>query len=264
MALKLLASEFFADANQNIAIEPRQPQSNYPEHTHNFSEIVVVTSGRGRHIINGYPQELHQGTVLYIKADDFHLYENVENLNLTNLLFQSYDNFKFIKNIGHIIENMRYKNSLHQVNKKTLSELQLLLSQLENCESSLQEENILFQALALLDRSQFNITPKGSNREKAEQVIQYLRNNFADEIEWEKIAQQFDIPIRTLYRHIKNELGCTPQAYLNKLRLAEAYYQLRYTDKNIIDIAYDCGFNDSGYFSTCFKQEFSILPKVMR
>ncbi|WP_090656138.1 AraC family transcriptional regulator [Basfia succiniciproducens] len=46
--------------------------------------------------------------------------------------------------------------------------------------------------------------------------------------------------------------------------MAQAYYQLKYTEKNIINIAYDCGFNDSSYFSTCFKNEYSIAPRELR
>ena len=70
--------------------------------------------------------------------------------------------------------------------------------------------------------------------------------------------------LRSFHRHIKNQLGITPQKYLLKLRLAEAYTQLLYTSKSITAIAQECGFNDSAYFSTCFKQEFKVSPLILR
>lgn len=41
----LLDKDFFSSSDQNITVEPRAPQPVYPEHTHNFNEIVIVTSG---------------------------------------------------------------------------------------------------------------------------------------------------------------------------------------------------------------------------
>ncbi len=52
---------------------------------------------------------------------------------------------------------------------------------------------------------------------------------------------------------MKNNLGISPQNYLIKLRLSEAYYQIRFSDKTITDIALESGFNDGAYFSTCLK-----------
>jgi len=57
----LLDKDFFSSSDQNIAIEPRTPQPVYPEHTHNFNEIVIVTSGYGKHILNGRLFDLYPG-----------------------------------------------------------------------------------------------------------------------------------------------------------------------------------------------------------
>ena len=265
MVDKLLASEFFRDKNQQVALEPRAPQANFPEHTHDFDEIVIVTSGLGRHIINGYPQSLHLGTVLYIDAKDHHLYENVNNLHLTNILFQSY-NFKYINNIGKVIRSIKDKKGNHQlITKNSIDYLNKLLQSLsDEFNNPLQKECLLLQVLSYLEKNQFHNHGSGCIENKVEQLLEWLKHNFTEEIDWEKTSAQFDVPSRTLYRYIKNQTGYTPQLYVSKLRLAHAYYQLRYTDKNITDIAYESGFNDSGYFSTCFKHEFGIKPMELR
>lgn len=265
MVTKLLASDYFHDKNQQVALEPRAPQMNYPEHTHNFDEIVIVTGGKGRHIINGYPQPLHLGTVLYIDAKDHHLYENVENLHLTNLLFQSYD-FKYIRNIGDIVRSIKERRGNNQlITKDSVSYLNEQLSILNSeFNNPLQKESLLLKILAYLAKNQYSSVGTGNIENRIEQLLEWLKHNFIDEIDWDKITEQFDIPSRTLYRYIKNQTGYTPQLYVSKLRLAHAYYQLRYTEKNITDIAYESGFNDSGYFSTCFKHEFGVKPKDLR
>lgn len=46
-----------------MAIEPRLPQAAFPEHHHDFHEIVIVEHGTGIHVFNGQPYTISGGTV---------------------------------------------------------------------------------------------------------------------------------------------------------------------------------------------------------
>lgn len=52
--------------------------------------------------------------------------------------------------------------------------------------------------------------------------------------------------------------------YLVYTKLTISENLLCTTDKSISDIALDCGFNDSNYFSTVFKQRYGIPPLKYR
>ncbi|WP_273392442.1 HTH-type transcriptional activator RhaS [Actinobacillus porcinus] len=272
MIEKLSFKDFFNSNQQQLAIEPRAPQSNFPEHTHDFSELVIVTDGQGRHILNGYPHELYKGMVLYIDAADHHLYENVQNLHLTNILLKDYNDFKFIQNLDTLLKNLKpdqasYKivnqNTLHLINQN----VNTLIKYQDNANAKnieLEKEYSFFQLVTLLQDHYIDENKKGTTEEKGRQILNWINHNFLTEINWENLAAKFNCSTRTLYRIIKAQTGLTPQNYVSKLRLSNAYYQLRYTDKPIVDIALDCGFNDSSYFSTCFKNEFNMMPKALR
>ncbi len=266
MSNRLLYKDFFHSSQQLLAIEPRLPQENFPEHTHNFDELVIVIQGHGRHILNDYPHELHQGMVLYINADDHHLYENVDNLCLTNILLRSPNNFKFIQNIDSLLQELAPKKSHYKmVNSQALNHIERQVELLnQSLLYSLQQESCFLQILTLLQQNQYTVAGDGNNEEKLYQILRYLNLNFKQEIDWQQVSQNFQLPLRTLQRIVKEKMGLTPQQYVNKLRLSEAYYQLRYNDETITDIALDCGFCDSSYFASCFKQEFNCSPRKLR
>lgn len=265
MILKLSANEFFNSSQQPLAIEPRSPQDCFPEHTHNFNELIIINKGHGRHILNDYPFELHQGMVLYIESKDRHLYENVEGLHLTNILVQSYNNFKFIHNIESMLQEFKpVQGNCALINNKVLNESIKLIENCSLCSDGIPLEADFFQLLKLLKLNAFNCTGCGNTEDKINQLLIWLKHHFAEEINWDQLATQFNLSLRTLHRYFKCQTGSSPQIYLTKLRLAYAYYQLSYTDKNIIDIAYESGFNDSCYFSTCFKNEFRFSPRDVR
>lgn len=65
----------------------------------------------------------------------------------------------------------------------------------------------------------------------------------------------------TLYRKIKSLTGFSPSEFIRNIRLKHACLMLKNGTGNISEIAYDVGFNDPKYFSTCFKNEFGMTPR---
>ncbi|RLR18164.1 AraC family transcriptional regulator, partial [Sodalis-like symbiont of Bactericera trigonica] len=58
-------------------MEPRLPQWGFPEHYHDFWEIVLVENGSVIHVFNDQPHTLCSGTVCFVCADDHHLFGSV-------------------------------------------------------------------------------------------------------------------------------------------------------------------------------------------
>lgn len=58
--------------------------------------------------------------------------------------------------------------------------------------------------------------------------------------------------------------GGTPTAYINGLRLRHAAWLLRSTDRQVLEIAYDCGFENISYFNRLFKAHYQKTPGEYR
>jgi signal transduction histidine kinase/DNA-binding response OmpR family regulator/ligand-binding sensor domain-containing protein len=64
----------------------------------------------------------------------------------------------------------------------------------------------------------------------------------------------------TLYRKIKAVTGQSPSVFIRTVRLKHAAELLKTGHYNISEVAYQVGFLDMAYFSTCFKKQFRCNP----
>ena len=60
------------------------------------------------------------------------------------------------------------------------------------------------------------------------------------------------------------EFHYSPMQYLMSVRLKHASYLLRFSDLSISEIAQQVGFEDSNYFSRCFRQNMNMTPSEYR
>jgi AraC family transcriptional regulator of adaptative response / methylphosphotriester-DNA alkyltransferase methyltransferase len=76
--------------------------------------------------------------------------------------------------------------------------------------------------------------------------------------------RQFPVSSYHLTRLFRQEFGMTPTEYLNRLRMSKALECLKTPDKNILDVAYVCGFGSLSSFHACFKKQFGLTPNEYR
>ena len=65
-------------------------------------------------------------------------------------------------------------------------------------------------------------------------------------------------------RTFQRVTGVTPHQYLLRARLRAAALRLRDGGAKVVDIAFDCGFNDLSNFNHAFRAEFAASPRAWR
>ena len=95
-------------------------------------------------------------------------------------------------------------------------------------------------------------------------AISYIEDHYLDQVTLDEIAAKSDISVRHLNRIFRAYYLTTPIAYLQRLRLERACTLLNQTNLSITTIAFQCGYNDSAYFSKRFKQKYHISPLIYR
>ncbi len=67
-----------------------------------------------------------------------------------------------------------------------------------------------------------------------------------------------------LHRKLDAITGFSPNKFIRIIRLNKAKEMLQKNEKSIAAISLDCGYNDPGYFTRVFKQEFGVTPQEWR
>lgn len=75
-----------------------------------------------------------------------------------------------------------------------------------------------------------------------------------------KLCDFLNISRASMYRKTIYACQCTPQEYIENVRLEIATEKMKSDDVLIKEIAFEVGYNDPKHFSKIFKQKFGIGP----
>lgn len=97
-----------------------------------------------------------------------------------------------------------------------------------------------------------------------QKVIAYIETNLEKEIDLDHIAKNIGYSKFHLNRIFTAYTGITIYKYLQNRRLTIAAEKLVKTDKPIVQIAYEAGYDSPQSFTFAFKQVYLYPPKVYR
>lgn len=95
-----------------------------------------------------------------------------------------------------------------------------------------------------------------------EQAINAVETNITEpEFSVDKLSEAMNMSRMTLYRKLKALAGQSPTTFINTIRIKRAVQLLEKGSVSIQEVSDHAGFNDSNYFSRCFKKEYKCSPR---
>ena len=95
-------------------------------------------------------------------------------------------------------------------------------------------------------------------------ALQYISENYMQQISCDSISSRLNYSTSYMQYVFKKEGNTTIKAHINNVRLNQAKLLLTNSHMSITDVALACGFLDSNYFSTAFKNKYGVPPKKYR
>lgn len=121
--------------------------------------------------------------------------------------------------------------------------------------------------LRFMDMNQERLLYRNNNlrhSERMKEILSYIHAHYHEKITADHIANHVSISRGECFRCFKHYMNKTIVEYVNEYRLQRAAALLRETEKRLIDISAECGFDSAGYFSKCFKNAYSMSPLQYR
>jgi AraC family transcriptional regulator len=101
-------------------------------------------------------------------------------------------------------------------------------------------------------------------KNRIDRVIKYIEENSNQKINLDALASVSNFSKYQFSRIFTSIVGMTPVAYVNRERLQKSVQYLIETNKTLLDIANQCGFESVSTFNALFKKHFSKTPSDVR
>ncbi|MDD5603543.1 MAG: AraC family transcriptional regulator [Eubacteriales bacterium] len=253
--------------------------------------LIYIYSGKGIIKLNDRPYPAEKGCLFLWQAGvayDF-ISEADSSIRLVNL------NFDFVRKFDHIKtyrSSSKYLSILEKCNRESFDPKKALASYdfgdfplfnapvavscMQKSEDSLsaivREFNIREPGFELVitslitgilsevvRRSLRNRETSGNNR-RINEILDYIHMSYDEKLDNSSLAKRFSYHPVYLNRIMAKHTGKPLHSYITEYRITKALGLLQSSGKSIKEIAADVGFDNSNYFSKCFKRITGISP----
>lgn len=253
----------------------------FTEHHHSAFEISYIRSGRGVYRIGDQTMDIRAGDVYLFGANEVHCITEIHDdkpMTLLNIHFEP----RFIWSpSGNALDQSflrifldrgeGFSNRLDRRNPASSEIASLLLCIKKEADErpeafDLMIKTHLLNVLVLLIRhyDYVSTTPSAPLRSDRlahmESALNYINENLSASLSLDELAQKAGMS-RTYFSTVFKKLnGLTPWEYIGLKRIERAKRLLRTTNKSVLEISLDCGFNNISHFNRQFKQATGLKP----
>lgn len=276
----IVLSHKLLEPGKLFAIRPHTRFVHFPEHTHDFVEIVYMVQGVTTHIINGTTLTLRPGELLLMgQHTRQEIYKAGQEDIAVNFIIHPeffHDTLPYLGNektplhqfivdclcggressflyfqvaqslpIQHLLENLLWNMVMETQNRREMNQMTfaLLFLQLINHTEYLQHNT-------LEEKTFFS-------------VLRYIEEHYSDG-SLADVAEQLHYNCAALSREIKRRTGKTYTDLVQDKRMSQTAWMLKNTSIKVDEIARAVGYENTGYFHYLFASYFGTSPKKYR
>ena len=267
-----------------IDIRPHTRFVHFPEHRHNYVEIVFMCQGHLTHVIDRVNRvELEEGDLLFLNQFSSHeiLPAGMEDIAVNFMVLpEFFDTAQEMLDKGNVISQfllsaMRREGGEGQYLHFKAAPLLPVQNLAENMIWSLlkrqpdrRRTNQFAMGLLFLELVNHGETleaggPSGGRDQAVMEALAYIQSNYRT-ASLTALANQMNLPDYALSKLIKTETGSTFKKLLQQKRLHQAARLIRETDLPVSDVITLVGYDNTSYFYRVFREEFGLTPREYR
>lgn len=253
-------------------IDLQMTNLNYFSHFHNEIELIYVKNGAVQLHTNRCSYSLNAGEIGIVMPGEIHSYTSEDFNHCYIIKF-----FPVIKPESVDFAHLRFMEHTitahHPIHLKTVQLMQNIAKEAtdKNCGYELSINCDLSAIILLFLRNiPFASVNSESNKRQTKQlkllqkVDEYVNRNYNSHISLEDISAYCGYSTYYFSHFFKEATGQNFSDYLVLFRIERALYMINHTDRNLTDIAFDCGFNSIRSFNRAFRNHLKFTPSEYR
>ena len=274
--MKTLIQKIHIEEHQSFACNIyRTPTFETNWHKHEEAELIVITEGHGTAMIGDYVGEYRTGDVYFLAGNLPHWFRKHQPKMMGAAMVIHFredifgDAFLQLPEMKQLNIFLKKKDGII-LHKKLKKEIGTAIANIEEAKNY-QRVFLLLQCLQKIgvsssytSLSQHFISNNTNINPAIEKIIDYSFNHYLEHITLEEVAEIAGMSIPTFCRFFKKNLKKTYFDFLQDVRISHACKLLNNTDKPILEICYESGYNSWAHFSKQFKQVKRMTPTSYR
>jgi AraC-like DNA-binding protein len=246
----------------------------YPVHSHDFTELVIVYEGFGVHVSRSGERPIEPGDFFVVSPGDEHGYSDHRGLSYVNVLFDAPAFLpagsgagRFGACLGLLPDDGEYGRLSTYGVREALAMATRIDQEIFRKEPGyeLAATASFFLLVSTLARACSGGGATGeSTQERVRGLARRIERNSSLGLSVDEMAEEARTSPRNFRREFRSITGESPVSFVNRCRIDEARSLLLGTDKTITQIAFLVGFEDSAYFTRVFKRREGVSPSDYR
>lgn len=246
-------------------------------HKHLECELILITEGNGTALIGDYIGEYKQGDIFLLNTNVPHWFRRSQSTTIGSAIvihfMRDFWGTGFLalpemKNIAGLLDS---ENTGIQLQENLSNDIAVLIRQLEfatgieriqlliNC-----MQKISISAQQKIITTAFDTLTSGEENSVIETIIDYSFKHFLDPISLKEVAGITSMSIPAFCRFFKRNIKKSYFDFIKEIRIGHACKLLRETNRPVLEICYDSGYNSWAHFSKQFKAVTRIPPSKYR
>lgn len=284
MLKKYRLREYRLADNFPFAIGDALVEGAFQEHSHDFIELVVIYAGVGTHVINGIGHPSRSGDLFVFHGNAVHEFQNARGLRMINValtpsLLEPFHN-ELMTLPGYqalFVPGQKQKGIFRGTLHLDACDLQTIRSILALVKHEFTQKKVGYRSLIISYMAQIAVlisrwyhsvkkTPgeSGTQVDTLAMVAAHIASNLPQKHSVDSLQRITHLSRRHFIRQFNLAYGMSPIQYVLQKRLEQAAIFLKESHHSITDIAFECGFSDSNYFTRQFTARFGISPRQFR
>lgn len=238
------------------------------DHYHQTYQILYVLENEGIITLDGVKYNYNQDHIAFITPYSNH--SILANSRLTTLVLEFEKTILDLDIQTEIIDKYFRDSALLTLNLFEAGDVRQLLRKMLYEQSVGKPINrlafkiYLAKLLLILTKAQEEPKVTDLNVLRAERLRKYIDSNYYEMINASYISSMLGMSIRHINNIFKSQYDMTPLQYLNEVRMERSKKMLIETDKDIVSICFEVGFESLSTFYRSFKNYTNTSPNQFR